>query len=112
MSTIKNEHEWAKYIKFFNDQNAGRLTRLGVFEPKSGSFTDYWLESGVPLTGVDLDTHGARLAVQITVGDFTHVANDAVKLAFQFTKSGEEDGIDITDADGRATILRFESPTL
>lgn len=103
-------HEWEKYLKFFNDQNRGRPTRLGVFERNEGVVTDYWLESGLPLTGIDLDPCDGQPSIQITLGTFSHEIRDSVKLTFKFTDTGDEDGLDVCGADGRMTVLRFETP--
>ena len=111
MEAATRQHEWTKYLRFFNEQNAGRLTRLGVFEQNDDVVTDYWLESGLPLSGIDLDAKGERPSVQITLGNFTHNVNDAVRLVFQLNNAGDEDGVDIVGAEGKTTILRFESRT-
>lgn len=108
MKTAAKQHEWTKYLRFFSEQNAGRLTRLGVFERNGDVVTDYWLESGLPLKGIDMDTRGDRQSVQITVGNYTHEVKEAVKLVFQFSYAGDEDGIDVSDDNGRTTVLRFE----
>ncbi len=104
-----HHHEWEKYLRFFNEQNHGRPTRLGVFERNEGVVTDYWLESGLPLSAIDLDPKSSQPSIHITLGSFTHEIKDAVKLAFKFNDAGDEDGIDICGADGRMTVLRFES---
>lgn len=103
------EHEWSKYIKFFGETNVGRRTRLGVFERENGNVTDYWLESGLPLAGLDMDAKNDVIDVQIRIGDLTHVIDNAVKFTFHLSHAGDEDGADITDAAGRTTILRFET---
>lgn len=108
MKAAQRQHEWAKYLNFFSEQNTGRPTRLGVFELNGDVVTDYWLENGLPLVGIDIDGRAERPSVQITVGTFTHEINDAVKLLFHFCLDGEEDGMDVSGADGRTTILRFE----
>lgn len=109
MISTKNEHEWSKYIKFFNETNMGRKTRIGVFEPAHGSTTDYWLESGLAFSGIDLDAKGGTLDVQIRIGELTHVVYNAVKFAIRLSYTGDEDGIDVTDAENRTTVLRFET---
>ena len=109
MNEAKQSHEWEKYLKFFSAQNAGRMTRLGVFESHDHVVNDYWLESGLPFVGIDIDARGERPSVQVTVGHYTHDASNVVKLEFKLSLSGEEDGIDITDVEGRTTILRFET---
>jgi hypothetical protein len=79
-----------------------------VFERNADVVTDYWLESGLPLIGIDIDTHDAPPSIRITVGNFTHEIRNAVKLAFKLGEAGDEDGVDVSDAAGRMTILRFE----
>ena len=108
MKASTKEHEWTKYLKFFGEQNAGRLTRLGVFEKNNDVVNDYWLESGLPLLGLDVDTRAELPSVQIIFGDLTHEVNDAMRLDFHLGHTGDEDGIDISAADGRTTVLRFE----
>ena len=109
MTATRSQHEWTKHLKFFSEQNSGRPTQLGVFEPSSGAAADYWIECGQPLFGVDLDMRGDTIAVQIRAGSLTHETKNVVKLSFQLTASGEEDGLDVLDADGRLTVLRFET---
>ena len=108
MNATKIQHKWATFLKFYSDQNEGRKTRLGVFENADDVVTDYWLESGLPLIGIDIDTHDEPPSISITVGNFTHEVKNAVKLAFKFGEAGDEDGVDVSDASGRMTILRFE----
>ena len=112
MKAATRQHEWTKFLKFFSEQNAGRPTRLGVFERSGDVVNDYWLENGLPLTGIDIDTKKELPSVQITVGNFTHKVDSAVKLLFHFSLSGNEDGIDISCANGQTTVMRFESKPL
>ena len=108
MNAATRQHEWAKFLKFFSEQNAGRLTRLGIFEPNTYVVNDLWLECGLPLVCVDLDMHDDSLAVQIMVGSLTHEIKNVVKLSSHFTASDDEDGLDVLGGDGRLTVLRFE----
>ena len=50
MNAATTQHEWTKYLRFFAEQNAGRPTRLGVFEHDGNILNDYWLEDGLPLS--------------------------------------------------------------
>lgn len=109
MSAPQTEHEWSKYLKFFSEQNLGRPTRLGVFEREGDNLTDYWLESGSQLLGVDLNTGREQMSVQILVGELAHLVDNPREIKFILSRSGEEDGIDITDVDARTTVLRFET---
>lgn len=110
MNTAIQEHEWRKTLRFFNEQNSERPTRLGVFEPNREAAADYWLECGLPFRGIDIDPQPDRLNVQILVGSFEHEVDNAVKLSWHMTTTGDEDGLDIVDAAGRTTVLRFENP--
>ncbi|HMS09183.1 MAG TPA: DUF5335 family protein [Pyrinomonadaceae bacterium] len=104
MTKAAQKHEWADFLKFFTEKFEGRPTRLGVFE----NGNDYWIESGLPLVGADIDTKDERPAVQLMLGDLTRNIEDVKAIEFKFTESGEEDGLDVTSANGRTTILRFE----
>lgn len=108
MNTAKQKHEWSRVLRSFSEQNSQRPTRLGVFEPNRRAADDYWLECGLPLNGIGVEEHNDRLDLQLFVGTMDHTVRNAVKLSWQMTTSGDEDGIDILDADGRTTILRFE----
>ncbi|MDM7921437.1 MAG: DUF5335 family protein [Pyrinomonadaceae bacterium] len=105
MTDAKQQHQWASMLKFFSEQNFGRLTRLGVFEGGN----DFWLESGLPLTGIDVDVHAGRQTVEIVLGDFTHITKDVKAVKFILSHTGEEDGVDVEDFDGKTTVLRFEA---
>jgi len=108
MKAAKGKHEWENLLKAFSEENEGRPTRLGVFETNSRSVNDLWLECGLPLVGVDIDTHGDTPVVQVMVGSLTHKVNKAVKVSRHLTTNGEDDGLDVLDSDGLLTVLRFE----
>jgi hypothetical protein len=108
MKTPEMKLEWAKYLKFFTEQNRGRPTRLGVFERDGDIVIDYWLESGLAFIGADLDPSSESVSIQILIGEMEHVVSESQQLKFVLSRSGDEDGIDITDSHGRTTVLRFE----
>ncbi|MGE3467533.1 MAG: DUF5335 family protein [Pyrinomonadaceae bacterium] len=95
-------------MKFYTEQNKERPTRLGVFKNDSAVVTDYWLEDGLPLVGIDIDTHGDMPAIQIMLREFQHTVKGVTHLRVHFTFDGDEDGLDITNSEGNTTILRFE----
>jgi hypothetical protein len=108
MNAAKKQHEWTAFFKFYSEQNGGRPTRLGVFEKQSDIYNDYWLEAGLPFSGIDVDTQAETPTVEIMLGDLTHTVNSARTLKIHFSLNGDEDGIDILDVEGKTTILRFE----
>lgn len=104
MTEAKLQHEWTPLFKFVTEQYHGRPTRLGIFDGGN----DYWLESGLPFSGIDVDTHAGHQTVELILGDFTHVIHRVKNVKFILSHSGEEDGFDIEDLDGKTTVLRFE----
>ena len=103
MNTAAKQHIWENFLAFYGEQNAGRPTRGGVFERE----TDYWLENGLPLIGLDIDPRGTLPTVEIMMENFTHTIKNARKLSMHFSLDGEDDGLDIIDSAGATTILRF-----
>ena len=95
---------WQEFLRSFGEKNEGRPTRLGVFE----NGNDYWLEDGLPLVGVDLDPRKPNASVQIMVGSFTHTVRSVTRLTFHLSADGDSDGVDVTDAEGKVAMLRFE----
>lgn len=119
MSVEVNKSNWAKLLKFFSDQNRGRLTRLGVFE-RGGAARSEWIEFGLPLAGIDADTHdGNRAAVEIMLGDavttakdarhYTHSIRNVNHVRLHFSPDGAGDAVKIEDAEGKTTVLKFEN---
>ena len=118
MSVEVNKKGWAKILKFFSDQNQGRLTRLGVFKDANDAATDEWIEIGLPLLGIDADTReGSAAAVEIMLGDtaqkdarhYTHNILNAQQVRLYFSPDGSRDAVKIEDAEGTMTVLRFEN---
>lgn len=104
-NATRKEFKWTRFLKFYGEQNQGRRTRLGVFE----SGTDYWIEDGLPLSGIDLDTSGEGLTVELMLGEeMTHQISRVRNIRISMSPDEINDGLDITDSAGRTTILRFE----
>lgn len=107
MNSAKTKHCWEAFLKFYSEQNKGRKTRLGVFE-EGDVVTDYWIEDGLELAGVDIDPNGELPTVEIQLGGYSHSIADARSLNVHYTLTAEADGLDISDTHGKTTILRFE----
>ena len=104
MEPTAKQPQWQEFLRFFGEKNEGRPTRLGVFE----NGNDYWLEDGLPLVGVDLDPGKANASVQIMLGRYTHTIRAVSRVTFHLSSDGNSDGVDVTDADGKVAMLRFE----
>lgn len=108
MKATAAKHEWSDFLNFYTQKYAGRPTRLGTFETANGTILDYWIEDGLPLAGIDIDTSDDLPTIEIMLGDLTHIVDNAKTMAAHFSLDGIEDGIDIIDSVGKTTILRFE----
>ena len=94
----------ARFLQFYSKENSGRPTRLGVFDNEN----DYWIEDGILLGGIDFDKHGD--SIEIMLGDvMTHTVKNVKMIKISFSLNGVNDGLDITDSEGKTTILRFEN---
>ena len=115
MDAAAKQHNWSVFLKHFSEQNQNRMTRIGVYEGEPGEMSDYWLEDGLPLAGVDVDTHSKDAPViEIMLGDraddsrhLTHTVHNTRFVRIVLSASGEADGLDIENFEG-TTILRFE----
>ncbi len=102
---VTKQFNWTKFLRFYGEQNQGRRTRLGVFE----NGHDFWIEDGLPLSGIDFDANHGHLTMQIMIGDqLTHTIPDTRNVQITFSSSEMNDGLDITDSKGKTTVLRFE----
>ncbi len=105
-SATKKEFEWTRFLRFYGEQNHGRPTRLGIFE----NGHDFWIEDGLPLSGIDFDAVNGQLTIQIMLGDaMTHTIPDVRAARVFFSTSEMNDGLDISDSAGKTTVLRFEN---
>lgn len=109
MKTAPQKHEWTDFLQFYTEMYKGCPTRLGTFENENGTIIDYWIEDGLPLTGIDVDSSQALPSIEIMLGDLTHTVKDAKNVKVCFSADGFENGLDIVDTAGRTTILRFEN---
>lgn len=118
MKAATKQTNWTEFLKLFSEQNRLRPTRLGVFEGEPGEMRDYWLEDGLPLAGIDVDTHAeGAWAIEIMLGNnenagsqaMTHVIRGARSAKIILSPDGDGDGLEILDAEGKTTFLRFEN---
>jgi hypothetical protein len=106
---------WRAYLREFSGRNAARLTRLGVIKA-DGVTEDFWLEDGLPLVGVDIDTKGNDAPlVEIMLGargeagrSMTHAVRRVRKVGIKLAADGSDEGLDVEDGGGVTTVLRFE----
>ena len=102
------ETNWAGFLREFSNRNQGRATRLGVFEASNGVANDYWIHDGVPVVALDAYTKNGKTKVDLFFHNYTHSIDDAAKLV-HIEDDGKDNGLDILDAGGNTTVLRFEN---
>jgi hypothetical protein len=109
MFMIENSVGISRFLETYMEQNAGRPTRIGVFEPDSHGVTDYWLENGLPLDLVEFDQSDKHSTLRIAAGEYTHEFVDPLRISFHFTPGGDEDGLDVAEPGGRTFVIRFDA---
>ena len=108
MSEIINEARWADFLRDYSARNKGRPTRLGVFETRDGVANDYWIEDGLPLVALDVYPSHGETRIDIVFENYTHSINGVTGLV-HVGADGKDHGLDVLDADGKTTIMRFEN---
>jgi hypothetical protein len=108
MNEIIDKTDWADFLKNYSARNKGRPTRLGVFEQTDDIMNDYWIEDGLPLVAVDSYPDNGDTNVEILFDKYTHAIDGAAKLV-SIVGEGNDQGLDISDAEGKTTVMRFEN---
>ena len=108
---------WQSDLAAFGKRNNMRPTRLEVLGPAREAEADFWLEDGLLLAGVDLDTNRERgTCVEIMLqapatsskNHMTHTVAGVKRLELETT--GDRDAaLEIEDGEGRVTIMHFEA---
>jgi hypothetical protein len=101
-------------IKAFAVRNHLRPTRLEVLGPTKEVESDFWLEDGLLLSGIDSDLAGKRgpyIEIMLQSQPHNHMTHSiaAVKRVELETKQGIDESLEIEDAAGTVTIMRFEA---
>ena len=108
---------WKSDLAAFGKRNNMRPTRLEVLGPAREVESDFWLEDGLLLAGIDLDTDGERgTCVQImlrtpsasSTNHMTHNVAGVKRLELEIT-DGRDESLEIEDGEGRVTIMHFET---
>jgi len=97
----------------FGARNNLRPTRLEVLGPTKDAESDFWLEDGLLLSGIDLDldgNYGPFIQIMLQSQAQNHMTHSigAVKRVELETNQGVDDSLEIEDAEGTVTIMRFE----
>lgn len=107
MNRVINETNWAEFLQDYSSRNVDRPTRLGVFERCNGNANDFWIEDGLPLLALDTYSNKDKVCVDILFDNYTHQIDQVARIVYIDGEAGDQ-GLDISDMNGRTTILRFE----
>lgn len=108
---------WQTNLTAFGERNNMRPTRLGVLGKDREMVSDFWLEDGSLLAGIDLDMDGdgtpsVEIMLQAPVGTtknhMTHTVAGVKRVELE-TTDGRDEGLEIEDREGAITIMRFET---
>ena len=108
---------WQSDLAAFGKRNNLRPTRLEVLGPAREFESDFWLENGLLLAGIDLDTEGERgTCIEImfqtpsasSQNHMTHTVTGVKRVEMEIS-DGRDESLEIEDGDGRVTIMHFES---
>jgi hypothetical protein len=111
---------WQAQLAEFGERNNLRPTRLEVLGSAKEIESDFWLEDGLLLTGIELDPdgdHGPKVEImleapaEIPQNHMTHTVDGVRRIEMHIT-SGVDEELEIEDSEGTMTILRFESEVL
>lgn len=117
MRTNIENSSWKENLADFGARNHLRPTRLEVLGPDRNFESDFWLEDGLLLTAIDLDTDRERgpfveIMLQASkttpTNHMTHSVAGVKRIALNIEGSQDE-GLEIEDSQGTVTIMHFES---
>ena len=106
--------EWVSFFGDFSKRNQSRATRLETF----GDLGAQEEEQNLPLNGVSVEETGADAPrIEIMLGGvspsderhLTHTIERAARVITKTSADGQDEALEIEDADGIKTLLRFES---
>ncbi len=108
---------WKADLAAFGKRNYMRPTRLEVVGLDRNIESDFWLEDGLLLAGIDTEIygdHGPYIEIMLqapTDAPRSHMTHTvaAVKRVELETTAGRDEALEIEDKEGTVTIMRFES---
>lgn len=114
MSDEIKQNQWSTFFDEFSKRNRTRATQIEVF----GELGAQEAERHLPLNGVSVDVTGSSAPrIEILLGGaspedmqhLTHVVTRANAVFLKPGTDGRDEALEIVDADGVKTLLRFES---
>lgn len=117
MSAEIKREQWMTFFNTFSKLNQARPTRLEIFGELGAQEEERYL----PLNGISFEDAGEGAPkLEILLGgtspsDARHLAHTVKRVqhvAAKVAADGRDEALEIQDAEGTKTLLRFESPAL
>lgn len=113
--TMKSELKKEDWGRFFDTLSKRRFEWRTEIEVVGENVGDQTLSEGLPLNGITVETIDGRTSVDISVGASTghhqtHNISNPVRVAFLAGDNFSGDVVDIEEADGTKTLIRFIEP--
>lgn len=104
--------DWGSFFDNLSKRRCNWVTEVEVLSPESG---DQILSNGLPFNGITVEAVDDQTTIDISVGETTghhqtHTIEDPTRVAFLAGDDTHGDVLDIEEADGTKTILRFTAP--
>jgi hypothetical protein len=115
MRAVLEPQSWSSDIAAFDKRNKLRPTRLEVLGSTREFDSDFWIEDGLLLAGIDLEFDqdtGPQVEIMLqspsAKAHMTHSVSAVKRLSLE-TTSGKDGCLEIEDTEGNLTIMRFEA---
>jgi hypothetical protein len=107
-----NREDWNRFFDSLSKRRYEWRTEVEVLSPTLG---DQTLNAALPFNGITVEGSGENTMLDISVGDVTgqhqsHTIRNPVRVEFLASET-RGDVIDIEEADGTKTLIRFNEPS-
>jgi hypothetical protein len=104
--------DWGTFFDNLSKRRYEWMTEVEVLSPDSGS---QMLSNGLPFNGMTVEVTADHSSIDISVGETishhqTHTIKDPSRVAFLAGDDTHSDVVDIEEADGTKTLIRFTEP--
>jgi hypothetical protein len=112
MSYEIKRDEWKKFFDTLSKRRYEWKTEIEILSPNIG---DQTLNVALPFNGITLEGAGPQTSLDISVGENTemhqtHVIVNPTRVAFLASEDDRGDVVNIEEADGTKTLIRFVEP--
>lgn len=108
---LKKE-DWGRFFDNLSKRRYEWKTEIEVLSPEIG---DQILSNGLPFNGITVEAIGEGITIDISVGENTehhqtHNIQVPSRVAFLAAEANHGDVVDIEEASGTKTLIRFIEP--